>query len=75
MTDVPPSSQHTIFELPLVQEHDLASHWGKSVRTLQRWRGAGYGPAYLRFGGTVYYRVADILAFEDAQRCNAGGVA
>jgi hypothetical protein len=53
-----------------VSEHFLAARWGKSVRTLQRWRAERYGPAYLRVGGTVLYRMSDVLAFEDAVRRN-----
>jgi len=53
--------------LPL-PERGLAARWGKSVRTLQRWRAEGYGPAYLRIGGTIHYRMADVLAFEQAVR-------
>lgn len=56
-------------DLPLT-ESDLAQRWHKSVRTLKRWRAEGYGPAYLRIGGTVLYRLADIRAFEDRVRRN-----
>jgi hypothetical protein len=52
----------------LILDRVLAKRWNKSVRTLQRWRSNGYGPAYLRIGGTVYYRLADVLAFEAAVR-------
>ena len=39
-----------------MSEHQLAQHWNKSVRTLQRWRTVGCGPAYFRIGQTIYYR-------------------
>lgn len=52
----------------LAHERALARRWNKSLRTLQRWRSEGYGPAYIRIGGTVHYRVGDVLAFEDRQR-------
>lgn len=51
---------------------DLAERWQKSPRTLQRWRAQGYGPAWLKIGSTVYYRVGDILAFEARQCGNLG---
>lgn len=57
-----------------VHERDLAAHWKKSVRTLQRWRRDGYGPAYFAIGSTIYYRLDDILAFETSNR-TGGGVA
>lgn len=52
----------------LVPERALAQRWNKSVRTLQRWRSEGYGPPYIRIGGTVHYRVMDVFAFEDRRR-------
>ena len=47
-----------------LKERELALRWGMSQRTLQRWRAAGFGPTYIRIGGTIRYRVADILAYE-----------
>jgi hypothetical protein len=58
-------SGDSILQSPMT-EPELADRWQKSVRTLQRWRRDGYGPAYLRIGGTIHYRVQDILAFEAA---------
>lgn len=52
----------------LVDERAVAARWGKSPRTLQRWRAEGYGPPFIRIGGTIHYRVADILEFEARQR-------
>ena len=59
-------------ERPHLLEHELAQRWRLSVRTLQRWRLAGSGPAFLRLGGRVAYRLSDIERFEAAQLC-AGG--
>lgn len=55
----------------LLQDRDLAARWRKSVRTLQRWRAEGYGPASLQIGGTIFYRLEDVLAFE--ARVRSGG--
>ena len=63
----PPSSEDD-----LVHEGKLRKRWRKSPRTLQRWRRSGYGPPYLRIGGSVFYRMADILAFEEAARSRPG---
>lgn len=52
----------------LLTERDLAARWVKSVRTLQRWRKEGYGPAYLRIGGSILYLMEDIEAFEASMR-------
>jgi hypothetical protein len=59
-----------ILQRPM-SEQDVADRWQKSVRTLQRWRRDGYGPAYLRIGGTVHYRMRDVLVFE-ASMCFGG---
>jgi predicted site-specific integrase-resolvase len=45
----------------------LASRWHLSPRTLERWRWKGEGPAYLKLGGRVVYRIEDILAYEQAR--------
>ena len=54
--------------LDLVLERDLARRWKRSLRTLQRWRAEGYGPAHIQIGVSIYYRIGDILAFEDLNR-------
>ena len=43
---------------------DLADRWNISERTLERWRWLGEGPAYLKIGGRVVYRLEDIEAYE-----------
>lgn len=57
----------------LAAEAEVARRWGRSVRTLQRWRAEGYGPAYIRIGGCIFYRVDDVLAFEGRMRIVPGG--
>lgn len=44
--------------------NQLADYWGISARTLERWRGIGYGPHFVKVGGRVLYRVEDILKYE-----------
>ncbi|WBL32176.1 helix-turn-helix domain-containing protein [Sinirhodobacter sp. HNIBRBA609] len=51
-----------------VPERDLAERWQRSIRTLQRWRAEGYGPAHMTIGGSVFYRTRDILEFEARMR-------
>jgi hypothetical protein len=46
---------------------ELARRWRISPRTLERWRWLNQGPAYLKIGGRVVYRLEDIEAFEAAQ--------
>jgi hypothetical protein len=54
---------------------DLARRWRISPRTLERWRWLGEGPRYLKLGGRVLYRLADIEAYEQSVICltKAGG--
>ena len=46
---------------------ELARRWRKSVRTLERWRLRGVGPAHLNIGG-VLYRLSDVEEYEHTQR-------
>jgi hypothetical protein len=47
---------------------DLARRWRISPRTLERWRWLQQGPAYLKIGNHVVYRIEDVEAYEAAQR-------
>ena len=47
-----------------LRERELAQRWTMSQRTLQRWRKEGFGPAYILIGGTIRYRMADVLDYE-----------
>ena len=51
-------------------QRELAGLWRISVRSLERWRRKGTGPAWLRLGGRVVYRVEDVRSHEDAHRQN-----
>lgn len=50
-----------------LNQKELARRWGISHRTLKRWRYSGQGPAFLKLGGRVLYRLADVEAFEHFQ--------
>ncbi|PWR02380.1 hypothetical protein DKT77_12650 [Meridianimarinicoccus roseus] len=52
----------------VLTQRELAARWRVSPRTLERWRAEGYGPAWLTIGGSIRYRLADVLTFERAQR-------
>jgi hypothetical protein len=43
---------------------ELSRRWRLSPRTLERWRWLKQGPAYLRLGGRIAYRLEDIEAYE-----------
>lgn len=67
-------SQAAVLNGWLLSERALALRYGKTVRTLQRWRAEGYGPAFLRIGGSIFYRTEDIETFEAAIRKGGEGV-
>ena len=52
---------------------ELAGRWKVSGRTLERWRAQGRGPAWTTLGGSIRYRLADVLAYEARQRRGSGG--
>ena len=45
-------------------QKELAVRWDVSERTLEGWRWRGVGPAFLKLGGRVVYRLEDVLAYE-----------
>jgi predicted site-specific integrase-resolvase len=51
-----------------IGQHELALRWGISTRTLERWRWTGEGPAFLKIGARVAYRLEDVEAYEAEQR-------
>jgi hypothetical protein len=56
-----------VAEVRHLNQEQLARRWSLSPRTLERWRWLNEGPAYLKIGGRVIYRLEDIEAFEAAQ--------
>jgi hypothetical protein len=44
--------------------NDLAKRWNLRSGTLSRWRQYGTGPAFLKFGKTVRYRIEDVIEYE-----------
>ena len=49
----------------MLKPRDLADRWQVPQRTLGQWRYQGSGPAYIKIGGAVRYRVADVEAYEN----------
>jgi hypothetical protein len=45
----------------------LSRRWNISPRTLERWRWLKVGPAYLKIGGRVVYRLEDVEDYETTQ--------
>lgn len=53
-------------EVRHLNQAQLARRWGISERTLERWRWKRRGPRYLKLGGHIAYRLADIEEYERA---------
>ena len=52
-------------------EIDVAQILNLKVSTLRRWRWAGKGPRFLKFGGAVRYDPVDLQDFIEASRRNS----
>ena len=57
--------KETKMDISYLNQKQLATLWGVSQATLERWRSEGIGPKYLKFSGRVIYRRADIDAYEE----------
>ncbi len=49
--------------MTLMTDRDLAHELGLSAGTLRNWRMRGAGPPFVRIGGLVRYRPADVEAW------------
>lgn len=45
----------------------LSQRWCISSSTLERWRWLGVGLPYIKVGGRIRYRLADITAYEQKE--------
>lgn len=57
----------------LMSTADLAEYLGKSTRTIERWRAAGEGPAYLLVGHSIRYHPTRVAQWLAAQERRGGG--
>jgi predicted DNA-binding transcriptional regulator AlpA len=48
---------------PLLKVADAAAYLGLQVSTLHKWRNTGRGPRFIKMGGAIRYRLADLDAF------------
>lgn len=53
---------------PFLTQPELARRWRLSGRTLEKWRWTKQGPAHVKLGGRVVYRLDDVEAFETERR-------
>ena len=65
-TVAPPDLTSTGPTPELLTEQMLALRWHCSTSRLQRWRADQKGPAHLKIGGKVLYRLEDLREYEKA---------
>ena len=58
-------------EVRHLNQVDLSKRLGISCRTLERWRWMGIGPKFIKIGGRVKYRMADVEGFEQSRLCQS----
>lgn len=60
------------YQLPdmhqMLSEQQAADTLCQSVRTLQKWRVTGFGPAYFKIGRSVRYRRQELLDWIESRR-------
>ncbi len=52
----------------LLKEAEVAERYNLSVKALQRWRGEGIGPAFIKLNNSVRYDPADVENFISRNR-------
>ncbi len=64
-------NMHVSTRQALLKETEAAAILNMEVTTLRRWRWAGKGPVFRKFGAAVRYDPADLEAFIEAARRNS----
>jgi predicted site-specific integrase-resolvase len=55
-------------DVKYLSETKAGEYLGISPKTLSRWRWAGRGPKYRKFGGAVRYATQDLVAYAESCR-------
>jgi len=53
---------------------ELSQYLGVSIATIQRWRGDGVGPVYIKQGTIVRYDICDVEEWIEAHKIQRGYV-
>lgn len=62
---------HAQNELKTLGEKEAAELLGVAAKTLQGWRWRKTGPAYLKIGRRIRYRITDLTCYLDSQTVRA----
>lgn len=65
-TSASQSARALRFQVGLLSDRDLADMLELTPDTLQTWRSEGKGPCFTRLGKKVFYRLADVLSWFEA---------
>lgn len=57
---------------PTVTEHDASAYLALRDSTLRAWRQRGQGPAFVKLGRAVRYRVSDLDQYLESARVTPG---
>lgn len=62
-----------MFQNHYVTEKEVATIGRFSLQTLRNWRHLGKGPAYLKVGRSIRYKIDDVRMFLDGKRIDPEG--
>ncbi|SNT59086.1 DNA binding domain-containing protein, excisionase family [Actinomadura meyerae] len=54
---------------------EFADREGVPLETVYQWNSRGTGPRYMKIGRHVRYKLADVIAWENARYAETGGTA
>lgn len=54
---------------------DLAERFGVPPKTVYDWNSKGTGPRFMKIGRHARYKLADVIAWENARYTETGGTA
>lgn len=67
MEDVTPAPSEGAAQERHLSPEQLAEREGVELATVYQWNSRGGGPPFMKIGRLVRYRLADVIAWEDAQ--------
>ncbi|QCW28559.1 helix-turn-helix domain-containing protein [Lysobacter enzymogenes] len=50
----------------MLRSSELADRWQLTECTVRKWRSNNLGPEYIKVGGSIRYRLDDVLRYEQA---------
>ncbi|BAV95744.1 MULTISPECIES: helix-turn-helix transcriptional regulator [Bacteria] len=63
---MPASTAPPLVSDRLLRSTELADRWQVAECTVRKWRSKNVGPKYIKVGGSIRYRLDDVLRYEQA---------